>query len=214
MAFSFSSLFYVLRGAKFQFVSGVCNACQPNLLTCAHHLQPNTSIGCRPNARMMVASTRQIVYAGIAVGGSSHPTRYVAASRFAFTAILKGRCMSQKSAWASLVVAVALGFILTSCKDTKTLQENEQLKAQVADLQKQVGQVGNNLDTVTADRDNLKKENDELKAQLNARKPKRAKKKAARKRRQTGMLWQPALIQDARGFGFLSDTGGSSHENI
>jgi len=86
--------------------------------------------------------------------------------------------MARKSTLASLVVAVVLGLSLTACKDTKTLQENEQLKAQVADLQKQNGEMGNNLETVTAARDALMKENDSLKAELQTRKSKKPKKKA------------------------------------
>lgn len=91
--------------------------------------------------------------------------------------------MTRKTAWASLFLAVAMCVFSTACKDTKTLQENEQLKAQVADLQKQVGEMGNNLETVTADRDNLKKENETLKAQMSARKPKKARKKTSRRKR-------------------------------
>jgi peptidoglycan hydrolase CwlO-like protein len=91
--------------------------------------------------------------------------------------------MTRKSTLASLVVAVVLSLSLTACKDTKTLQENEQLKAQVADLQKQNGELGNNLETVTAARDALMKENDSLKAELKAKKPKTAKKKTASKKR-------------------------------
>ena len=91
--------------------------------------------------------------------------------------------MTRKSTLASLVVAVVLSLSLTACKDTKTLQENEQLKAQVADLQKQNGEMGNNLETVTAARDALMKENDSLKAELKVKKPKTAKKKTASKKR-------------------------------
>ena len=91
--------------------------------------------------------------------------------------------MTRKSTLASLVVVVALSLSLTACKDTKTLQENEQLKAQVADLQKQNGEMGNNLETVTAARDALVKENESLKAQINAKKAKKPKKKAAGKKR-------------------------------
>ncbi len=87
--------------------------------------------------------------------------------------------MTRKSTLASLVVAVVLSLSLNACKDTKTLQENEQLKAQVADLQKQNGELGNNLETVTADRDSLKKENDTLKAELRTRKTTKAPKKKA-----------------------------------
>ncbi len=94
--------------------------------------------------------------------------------------------MTRKSTLASLVVAVVLSLSLTACKDTKTLQENEQLKAQVADLQKQNGEMGNNLETVTAARDALTKENDVLKAEIKALKPKKSKKKtSSRKHRRS-----------------------------
>jgi len=66
---------------------------------------------------------------------------------------------------------------LTACKDTKTLQENEQLKAQVAELQKENGQVGNDLETMTAARDALTKENEKLKAEI-----KKLKTRSSRKR--------------------------------
>ena len=87
--------------------------------------------------------------------------------------------MARKSTLASFVVAVVLSLSLAACKDTKTLQENEQLKAQVADLQKQNGEMGNNLETVTAARDALMKENDSLKAELQARESKKPKKKSS-----------------------------------
>lgn len=94
--------------------------------------------------------------------------------------------MKRKSIIASFVLAVALSLSLTACKDTKTLQENEQLKAQVAELQKENGQMGNNLETVTADRDALAKENAALKARIKVRRTKHATKKtSSRKRRRT-----------------------------
>ncbi len=74
--------------------------------------------------------------------------------------------MTRKNTWARLAVAVVLCLPLTACKDTKTLQENEQLKAQVAELQKENGQLGNDLETMTADRDALTKENEKLKAEM------------------------------------------------
>ena len=86
--------------------------------------------------------------------------------------------MTRKSTLASLVMAVALSLMLTACKDTKTLQENEQLKAQVADLQKQNGEMGNNLETMTASRDALATENDSLKAEIAGMKSKKPRKKA------------------------------------
>jgi hypothetical protein len=94
--------------------------------------------------------------------------------------------MTQRNTWAGLALAVALSLSLTACKDTKTLQENEQLKTQVADLQKQNGQMGNDLETVTAARDALAKENAALEAKLKPRKVKRTvKKPSSRKRRRS-----------------------------
>jgi hypothetical protein len=83
--------------------------------------------------------------------------------------------MTRKNTWATLIAAAALSLPLTACKDTKTLQENEQLKAHVAELQKENGEMGNNLETITAARDALMKENETLKAELKARKTKRTK---------------------------------------
>ena len=94
--------------------------------------------------------------------------------------------MTRRNTWAGLAVAIVLSLGLTACKDTKTLQENEQLKAQVADLQKQNGQMGNDLETVTASRDALAKENAALEAKLKPRKSKQPAKKASkRKHRQS-----------------------------
>ena len=94
--------------------------------------------------------------------------------------------MTHKSTWAGLAAAVVLSLSLAACKDTKTLQENEQLKAKVADLQRENGQLGNNIETVTADRDALMKENAALKAQAKPAAGKRSAKKAtSRKRRKS-----------------------------
>jgi hypothetical protein len=91
--------------------------------------------------------------------------------------------MMRKNTWARLAVAVALSLSLTACKDTKTLQENDQLKAQVAELQKENGQLGNDLQTMTAARDALTKENEALKAEVKALKAKHSGTKAASRRR-------------------------------
>src|ERR1700692_1165387 len=96
---------------------------------------------------------------------------------------MEGWRMTRKSTLASLVVGVVLSLSLTACKDTKTLQENEQLKAQVAELQKENGQMGNNLETVTASRDALTKENEALRAEVKPRKAKRPGKKASSRKR-------------------------------
>jgi peptidoglycan hydrolase CwlO-like protein len=89
--------------------------------------------------------------------------------------------MTRKSNWAVFAVAVVLSLPFTACKDTKTLQENEHLNAQVAELQKENGQVRNDLETMTAARDALTKENEKLKAELKAKHS--GKKAPSRKRR-------------------------------
>ena len=91
--------------------------------------------------------------------------------------------MMRKNTWAIVAMAAALSFPLTACKDTKTLQENEQLKAQVAELQKDNGQLGNDLETMTAARDALKQENEKLKAEMKPRK--KHSKAASRKHHRT-----------------------------
>ena len=69
--------------------------------------------------------------------------------------------MTRKNTWGRFAVAVVLSLPLTACKDTKTLQENEQLKAHVAeDFRRENGHLQNDLEAMTADRDELKKEND------------------------------------------------------
>jgi FtsZ-binding cell division protein ZapB len=92
--------------------------------------------------------------------------------------------MTRRNTWAILGMAAMLSLPLAACKDTKTLQENEQLKAKVAELQKENGQVGNDLETMTAARDALAKENEKLKAELKAKKHP-AKKTARKKHRQS-----------------------------
>jgi peptidoglycan hydrolase CwlO-like protein len=91
--------------------------------------------------------------------------------------------MMRKNTWAIFAVAAVLSLPLTACKDTKTLQENEQLKAQVTELQKDNGQLGNDLETMTAARDALKQENEKLKAEMKPRK--KHSKAAVRKHRRT-----------------------------
>jgi len=93
------------------------------------------------------------------------------------------RRMTRKNAWVGLAVAVVLSLPLTACKDSKTLEENEQVKAQVAELQKEIGQLRNELETVTAARDALTKENEELKSKIKALNTKRSGKKAASRTR-------------------------------
>ena len=92
--------------------------------------------------------------------------------------------MKRMNTWTGLAPMLLLALSLTACKDTKTMQENEQLKAKIADLQRENGQLGNNLEAVTADRDALSKELTTIKAETKPRKPRRtAKKVSSRKRR-------------------------------
>lgn len=94
--------------------------------------------------------------------------------------------MTRKHTWAIVAAGVLLCLPLTACKDTKTLQENEQLKGQVAQLQKENGQAVNDLEAMTANRDALTKENEQLKAEIKALKTKHSgKKSASRKHRRS-----------------------------
>jgi len=90
--------------------------------------------------------------------------------------------MTRKNLGAMLAAAALLSLPLAGCKDTKTLQENEQLKAKVAELQKENGQVGNDLETMTTARDALQKENEKLKAEIKTLKTKHTGKKTASRR--------------------------------
>jgi FtsZ-binding cell division protein ZapB len=87
--------------------------------------------------------------------------------------------MTRKNNSVRLAVPVVLSLALTACKDTKILQENEQLRAQVGGLQRENGQLGNKVETVTAARDALTEENEALKAEIKARKTKRSETNAS-----------------------------------
>ena len=65
---------------------------------------------------------------------------------------------------ASLLLVAALNLPLVACEDTKARQENEQLKARVAELVKDSGDLGNRVDELTQENTALKQENERLKA--------------------------------------------------
>jgi len=69
-----------------------------------------------------------------------------------------------KNTMAGLLRAVALGLPLIGCEDTKARQENEQLKARVAELVKNNGDLGNRVDALTQENAALTQENERLKA--------------------------------------------------
>jgi regulator of replication initiation timing len=84
---------------------------------------------------------------------------------------------------ASVVLALGLGLSMVACEDTKARQDNEQLKAKVAELQKENTDLQSHVDGLTKDNATLAAENEKLKERL-APKKKAAKgkkhKRAAR----------------------------------
>ena len=70
----------------------------------------------------------------------------------------------RKNTVGGLLLAVALALSLMACQDTKARQENDQLKAQVLQLQKENGELGNRVDGLTKENAALREENERLKA--------------------------------------------------
>src|SRR5262249_34482012 len=70
----------------------------------------------------------------------------------------------RKNTVAGLLLAGALALSLMACQDTKARQENEQLKAQVQQLQKENGELGNRVDGLRKENAALRAENERLKA--------------------------------------------------
>ena len=66
----------------------------------------------------------------------------------------------------ALVLVLFLS-LLTGCANTKLQKENEQLNAQVADLQKQLGEMGNRVDQANTANNDLAKANAALKQENN-----------------------------------------------
>jgi FtsZ-binding cell division protein ZapB len=128
-----------------------------------------------------LARLGKLHYAGKVASGGSHLTP-LSVDPVAIQIFVQGRRMTRRKMWATLAMAVVLSLPLAACKDTKTLDENEQLKAKVAELQKENGQVGNELEIMTAARDTLAKENEKLKGELKAKKTKHSGKKTATKK--------------------------------
>ncbi len=82
----------------------------------------------------------------------------------------------RKHSLAGLLVAMALGLSLTACQDpfgSKAREENEQLKSQVAALQKENDELRRHVDELMAARNGLMRENDELRAENTSLKAKR-----------------------------------------
>jgi regulator of replication initiation timing len=88
----------------------------------------------------------------------------------------------RKNSVAILVLAVSLGLPLAACQDTKARQENEQLKGQVADLQKQNTDLSSRVDALAKENSDLSAENEKLKAQIPHKKTAKSSKKRKRAR--------------------------------
>jgi len=80
-----------------------------------------------------------------------------------------------KNILAGLGLALVLGLSLAACQDTKARQENEQLKAQVLQLQKDAGDLGNKIDVLTKENTDLQAEVERLKAKKPAKKSSKSK---------------------------------------
>jgi regulator of replication initiation timing len=90
----------------------------------------------------------------------------------------------RKNTAASLVLALALGLPMAACQDTKTLKENETLKAHVAELEKNNTDLETRLDGLTKENAALAADNEKLKAQLAPKKKSsKSKHKKSRSRR-------------------------------
>ena len=80
-----------------------------------------------------------------------------------------------RSILARFALVIVLGLSLAACQDTKARQENEQLKAQILQLQKDAGDLGNRIDVLTKENTELKAENERLKTKPAAKKSSRSK---------------------------------------
>jgi regulator of replication initiation timing len=87
----------------------------------------------------------------------------------------------RKNSVASLLLAASLGLPMAACQDTKARQENEQLKTQLADVQKQNTDLSGRVDALAKENSDLSAENEKLKAQIPHPKKKAAAKKKARR---------------------------------
>jgi outer membrane murein-binding lipoprotein Lpp len=83
----------------------------------------------------------------------------------------------------SLLLVVTLGWTLGGCQDTKARQENDQLKARVAELEKENTDLGSKVDGLAKENSALASENERLKAAKTP--PKKAAKNKHRKHKRS-----------------------------
>jgi regulator of replication initiation timing len=81
---------------------------------------------------------------------------------------------------------VALAVSLLGCQDAKARKENEQLKAQVLELQKENGELGNRIETLTNENMSLKDENERLKTRPKVKTHKRKHRRTSSKQAPSG----------------------------
>ena len=81
----------------------------------------------------------------------------------------------RKNIMVALLLAALTGLTLIGCEDTKARQENEQLKAHVAELVKESGDLGNRVDALTQENAALKQENEQLKKNAKTKRAKKSK---------------------------------------
>ena len=89
----------------------------------------------------------------------------------------------RKNGVASLLLAASLGLPLAACQDTKARQENEQLKGQLADLQKQNADLSGRVDALAKENSDLSAENEKLKAQVPHKKAAKSSKSSKKHKR-------------------------------
>jgi cell division protein FtsB len=75
----------------------------------------------------------------------------------------------------SLLFVLVFVLPMMGCADTKARQENDQLKAQVAGLVKESGDLQNRVDQLTQENATLKQENDQLKKRAKTKTTKKSK---------------------------------------
>jgi cell division protein FtsB len=86
----------------------------------------------------------------------------------------------------TMLAAATLSLVLVSCQDTQTLQQNEQLKSQVVQLQKENGELGKRVETLTAERDELTQTNIALRERASRKTKHTSKKTSSQKKRSHG----------------------------
>src|ERR1700741_2561928 len=97
------------------------------------------------------------------------------------TSVQPGERMNKKMGGGCAIV-MGLTLALAECQDTKARQEKDQLKAQVLQLQKDAGDLGNRIDVLTKENTKLKQEIENLKTKHPVKKSSKSKHHRSRAR--------------------------------